>query len=445
MLGREQGGGAEGAWIFEVPAVLFVTSMATFVRSYVLLKLALLALFMMGCLVQAFRRNRVDIHPRILVFYVITSLICIVWSVVGLFNPGSYPMGVVETLRLYVLWSAAFLILYTLLRSGRSLKVMHRAFVLSGILIALINFAGLLDGLAGLGWIPGSVRAALMMNFGIHEGYVQITSHNIGMLFVIVPYLLSLQLRTDAGEANSGLAKLSLVLSLILTAVSGRRALWIAVGLTPLVVLVLSLATGTYGRLRVRARRILVACGAALVIGVAAGAALPTSLQEFGVVQHVQAAFSAEDERTIQKGYLLDAFASRPMLGSGFGAFGGYSRNEDRPWIYELTYHQLLFNMGAIGVIVLGALFGAYLVLLGRLFRLFPDGSAVPFGLLTGFVALLIGSYSNPYLGSFDYLFFIGLLPFLTTFQRGFDDGPEEPGGPVMARAYPDPVPRGLR
>ena len=40
--------------------------------------------------------------------------------------------------------------------------------------------------------------------------------------------------------------------------------------------------------------------------------------------------------------------------------------------------------------------------------------------LLVAFCSLLIGAYSNRYFGSFDLLFFAGLLPYLATFNHGF-------------------------
>src|SRR5207244_3254495 len=135
-------------------------------------------------------------------------------------------------------------------------------------------------------------------------------------------------------------------------------------------------------------------------------------------------------ERTIQKPYLMAGFARAPLLGSGFGAYAGYLRSEERPWTYELTYHRLLFNVGLVGLAVLGALFFTYFVLVFRLLGRFREGSAIPFGLVVGFCSLLIGAYSNPYFGSFDYLFYLGFLPYLSTFRAGFDRP-----GPLLPRA----------
>ena len=61
-----------------------------------------------------------------------------------------------------------------------------------------------------------------------------------------------------------------------------------------------------------------------------------------------------------------------------------------------------------------------YLMMVVRILREHTEHSAIPFGILAGVCGLLGGAYSNPYLRSFDYLFFAGLLPYLSTFRTGF-------------------------
>jgi len=160
------------------------------------------------------------------------------------------------------------------------------------------------------------------------------------------------------------------------------------------------------------------------VLVAAAAPMLPASLQEAGSVRRLVEAFSSADERTIQKPYLLEGFARSPALGVGFGAYAGYLRSAERPWNYELTYHLMLFNLGIVGVAILGTLFAVYFVFVRRLLSQFKDGAAIPFALVVGLCSLCIGAYSNPYFNGFDYLFFIGLLPYLATFRAGFDPAP---------------------
>jgi hypothetical protein len=404
---------------------MFVASIATLVQSYVLVKLFFLALFLVTAIVSvALRKVRLVVHLRLVLFYLWIGVAGIVWAIVGLLHPGNYVQGVFDALRLYVTWSAAFVVLYTLLRAEPSLGLLHAALVLSAILISVINLVGLADQIGSWGLISESVRQELELNVGIYVGYIRITSNNIGPLFLIVPYLLSLQFRADADWSNSMLTKLALVLSLILAAASGRRALWLVVALTPCTILRLSSLTGSYGLIKFAGRRFLLVYAVAAVVGLSVVMLVPQRMPELGFLVHLNEAFSSEDERTIQKPYLIDGFKESPVLGSGFGAYAGYLRNDERPWTYELTYHELLFNMGIVGTAFLGALFFLYFVLVIRLLRRFKDGSAIPFGLLIAFCSLLLSSYSNPYLGSFDYIFFAGLLPYLSTFRQGFYEPP---------------------
>lgn len=408
--------------IAALPAVLLVASMAMFVQAFVAVKLFFLCLFLLSAVVGVALRRKVPVYPPLVVFYLSLSAAGIVWAIVGLLNQGTFELGILDALRLYVIWSVALLILYSLLRSEPSLGLIHASLVLSGVLISTINLVALADQIGGWGLIPEDVRNDLELRIGIHEGYVQITSHNIGMLFIIVPYLLSLQFRTDAARANTWLTKLALTMCLILTALSGRRGLWLVAALTPCLILVLSIATRSHRTIRAGATRLLRAYTIAVVVVVGLVVARPESIPEIGYVSHVREAFSAEDERTIQKPYLIDAFMESPIIGSGFGAFAAYLRDFERPWMgYELSYYQLLFNVGIVGLTVLVVLFAAYLLQVTILLRRFKDGSAIPFGLLVGFCSLLIGAASNRYFGSFDYLFFVGLLPYLATFRRGFD------------------------
>lgn len=144
--------------------------------------------------------------------------------------------------------------------------------------------------------------------------------------------------------------------------------------------------------------------------------------QDVGAISHLKQAFSSEDGRTIQKPFLVDGFLESPVFGSGFGAAAVYVRDNERPWAgYELTYYQMLFNLGTVGVLFLGALFSFYFGMVVRLIRKFKKGATVPFALLVAYCSFFVGAYSNPYFGSFDLLFFVGLLPFLSTFQSGFD------------------------
>lgn len=405
-----------------VPGILLVAAMATFAESFRILRLSLLMLFVLASAIDILRGKTLLIHSSLVSFYLWMCVAAITWALVGLMHSSNYVLGVFDALRLYVIWSFVFLLLFSLFRSVMTFKNIHVAFVASGILISLINFVGLTDQIANWGLIPAGILEALELRVGIHDGYIQITSRNIGPLFFIVPYLIALQFRADAKGTNSAFTKLSLLLSVLLVAVSGRRALWLVVALTPCAILLLAYLTNSRDLIRSRARGFLAAYSVAVVLVLGASSVLVPRLQEVGYVRHFTDAFLLEDERSIQKHFLLDAFKESPLIGSGFGAYGGYVRSEERPWTYELTYLQMLFNLGFVGTVAVGGCFAIYVRSVIRLLKRFRDQSAIPFGLLVGVGALLFGAISNPYLSSFDFMFLVGLLPYLSTFRRGFNE-----------------------
>jgi hypothetical protein len=407
------------------PAILSIVSMATLVRTYMVIKLFFLVVFLLAFLVNAYlRRARIEVYPRLISFYCWIGLAGLVWAFVGLLHYRNYIDGALDALRLYVMWSVAFVVLFTFLRATSSLDIMHKAIVMAGIVIPAINLVGLYDQFNGGGIISEGIWEEMEMEVGLGNGYLQFNSINISTMFVIAPYLLSLQLRSDAGKSNSLLTKLALVLSLVLVVLSGRRALWIVVALTPCTVLLMSRLTDSYGLIKRGGKRVLLASAVAGVVGLGAVLIIPEGALDgeyMGAINRLKQAFSPDDERTIQKPYLIDAFKESPVFGSGFGATASYIRSDVRPWRYELTYYQMLFNLGIVGVALLITLFSIYFLFVVRLLRQFKNRSVIPFALLIGFCSLVVGAYSDPYFGGFDTLFFAGLLPYLSTFQQGFD------------------------
>lgn len=397
-------------------AVLFLCAIMSFPRSFVVAKLICLSIFLLVHLADCLWNRRFRISYRILAFYAFVAMGGMIWSLIGLAQSGE-PQAAVEALRLYVAWGAAYCLIVTVLRNGDGLKYLHSAIVLSGPLIAAVNIFGVYDQYAGLGIFTADLRKELSLNIGFHEGYVQVTSHNIGSLLFIGPYLIAIQFCNNTRELNGKLTKLSLAICLIMAALSGRRALWLGLAMTPLIIAFIAFSSGSLRMIRPAAQKLIVAMGGGVVFAAIMLLTINTQPGESGnaTLDHVQAAFSAQDERTIQGGYLISAFIDQPILGSGFGAYAGYLRNYERPWLYELTYSQLLFNSGIVGVLYWFILAGVYFFLSCRVIRENINYSGQPLCLIVGLAGILIGAYSNPYLASFDFLIFVAMLPYVSS------------------------------
>jgi O-antigen ligase len=96
----------------------------------------------------------------------------------------------------------------------------------------------------------------------------------------------------------------------------------------------------------------------------------------------------------------LTAFAGKPLFGYGLGASvpTGYYRAADRPYLFELQYHQLLFTSGLAGLLLVAAAGVAAWVGIRRAARACTEHVPVLVASATGAAALLIVNASNPYL-----------------------------------------------
>ena len=116
--------------------------------------------------------------------------------------------------------------------------------------------------------------------------------------------------------------------------------------------------------------------------------------------------------RVSQASELIKGFSQNPIFGSGIGGTVQVIRNFERPWVYELTYHQMIFNFGLFGISILVIIFANCFY---RIRSNVSHGVIYPIQLQAmtcGISFLMIGAISNPYLGSFDFLVWIGILPF---------------------------------
>jgi len=331
---------------------------------------------------------------------------------VGSVNGGE-TAGIIGNLRLYVLWSLAFCVFYHLLMCGNAFLVFHKSIVVSGIIIFLINTFAVINHVLDFGFIPISIIKDMNMFVGIHEGYVQITSRNIGSLFLITTYLIAIQFQKSPIFLNNWQAKISLLLCLIVVALSGRRALWLIMPMVPFFIITLALITSTYNK--IGNKNILLVFVLCCFTFVVTASYLVLNGNSDATIKHVENAFSSSDIRTSQSTELIDGFMEYPFFGSGFGVSVGTIRSKDTPWLYELTYHQKLFNFGFIGSVILGVLLIVYLIESIRYISQGNKNYGIAFSLLLGLIAQFIGAYSNPYFGSFDFLLPLGILPLLSS------------------------------
>jgi hypothetical protein len=121
----------------------------------------------------------------------------------------------------------------------------------------------------------------------------------------------------------------------------------------------------------------------------------------FGTVSASDSLKSASDLlRAAQTKELLSAWGNQPVFGSGFGAVlpDGFVRSTEKPWMFELQYHDLLFTMGLVGfALVLAALWCAW-VGIRRAAAANPEHLPAIVATTVAAASMLIANATNPYL-----------------------------------------------
>jgi hypothetical protein len=388
-------------------------------RSHLEIKLLALIFLAVLFIINIINGNLIKINKNILYFYCAIASIGLIWSLIGIINSNNLN-GVFDFFRLYFLWSLIFIFLLTNIKINGGLDLVHNSIVASGIIISAINFIGLTDYYFGTSIFSSDFLTKINFIAGFHEGYVQITSHNIGSLFFLTPYLFCYNLQNYLHKKKSMWALLSLILCVSISTLSGRRALWICIFLTPIIffciVIFLKNKKSLYLKLIFKISIIFLIKLIVLfyLLNIYYGD------QITGTVEHLLLAFSAGDERSLQSQPLLNGFYKNMFYGSGFGGQIDYIRSELQPWMFELTYHQILFNFGILGVAFILIIFIRYLYLSLKLIQE-KDNPIVEISIIAGLLSFMLGSYSNPYFASFDFLLYIGMLPLVASYYSGFN------------------------
>ncbi|WP_454778471.1 hypothetical protein [Georgenia muralis] len=212
------------------------------------------------------------------------------------------------------------------------------------------------------------------------------------------------------------------VLAVLAAVLAGRRAVLVTTILAP--VLYLALARVLHGRsggpvrvpvgLAIAAPVLLVA--GYLTWGTAAFVRARAALTDVayvytGIGEGSGSKAGGDALRVAQSGQMFDAWGERPFLGNGLGAaIPGYRRNDEQPWMFELQYHQLLFDGGLIGVALLAVAAVIVAAATVRTARRLPEHQ--PVIAVTGVTALgmLLSNASNPYLQAPAHWWAVALL-----------------------------------
>ena len=354
-------------------------------------------------------KKKVPVHlnKEVRDYCILTYFVAVYGFLIGMVrgNPGVFPC-----MPFYLIWPILFLYFIIRCNTLDHLKVLLKTLVYGGFVVAVFNFILIVNAFVLHIGALDAIGTALGCMFNIQEGFAEYFSpsgnHLAYVLFFCVSLLL---LRPETLGIKNKYLYLCILFSVVDILISNRRAMWLAIGLLPLI-LVIVLSLLPYHK-KVIAKVGVITIFAGLVIGVV----LFYFLDFDYVTNEFLSAFdfSGENdsnlERTLQGRSLWNDFLSRPIFGSGMGLVSEYIRTPDAPWGYELTYNYVLAAYGIVG-------FGIYSMAIIWIYvkSIKLSKSSIEYATflipqVLGLAVLLFISASNPYIATFDFVWAIYL------------------------------------
>lgn len=406
-----------GVALVPVGAVLLFMILAyPMVLSLLYIKAALFGVLLVVAALKMFVRGRVPIRRG---FVIWTLLLCVVAFLFFLYGalvnlPNAWHEG-----QVYFLWPAIYLVLLSLVVTEDALLVVYRVMIFSSIYIGVY---GLIYSMQQFGLIP-AYKIVNLLSFGdiqgvgLHGDYMQVLIAGLNSLPFLFPFVLTLlfvSYNSPTRPVGRKWLWLSLGLQLALILISGRRALWVVVIASPVLLYLLRVThVGVRFNFRVFGYSVL---GIGLFVTLSIGL---SSLNWGFDISNVWGVFSKAFDfsagagesnviRADQLHVLLTGWESSPVFGYGFGTHpAALIRSVTDPWSYELFYLALLYHVGLVGVAI-------YVVAVLWLLKTAVHTARAVIGAnwfvlpcVMGLLGTLIATTTNPYLDRFDGLWMV--------------------------------------
>lgn len=373
-----------------------------------LLKAILIATLLFLMLLEALLgRREIHLHKSIVGLTVFYALLGLLFVAIGVINNAP---GAVFSALIYVVWPMVYIVFVGRFSSPKYLLNLQRLLVIGAIAIGLVIINQLLFS---LGVLPESLRIVITQYQDIvfYEGYTQMRLYAISTLVYLAPYFIA-ALMIGRNSNNRFVARkwlwLALFFSIFGIFMSGRRAgLLNIVFAVPITLLLISFQPK--GRKLRITRRGIAAFG---FLAILSGLILAVMTNVLGWRLDEQILFvlssfdsSVEFVRFDQLNALLSGWLQSPIWGWGLGSYTEVViRNDARPWMYELQYAQLLFQMGFVGFLAYTA--GVVWLCVKGIEMMRMDkilGSHVA-PVLVGCICFLFANATNPYLQAYGHL-----------------------------------------
>lgn len=374
-------------------------------RSHAIIKLPfMIALLIIATLFVLSKKKSIYITKSMLIFCFLFLLFGIYGISMGVLK-GASLVAISDYSRLYIIWGIVYSLFAISLSNTDYFKIIFNVIFLANFMIALYNLLIFFNAI-NITNFQFLYELDQQSRIGLHEGYIQITSHNLGTLTFTTPFLINLYLNRE--KKDSGLL-INIICSIVVIFLSGRRILLLNLLITPLIILAIKLLSQKKS-LKINFTYIRKTLFTICIFSF--GILLLRSLGfiDFKVFfQRFFQEFNSETSaRAIQIKQFMKGIENNFFLGTGFGFGVDYVRDQLKPWSYEVILLSMLFNTGVLGFSIY--LCSIFISIKSAISIIKYEDSPYMSSLLVGYISFFIANFTNPYLASFDFTWILFIV-----------------------------------
>ena len=356
------------------------------------------------------------LSKSLLVFYLLWSVYVLFTLIVGIVFHNQQG-GLADIVKVGIFNYGLYVFIISFLLYEVSLSTIIKTIYCSSVYIGVFNIL-----LFGCSFLHISTAVFQKLDptamVGLHQGYSHIVATNMSTYMLIYPLILFFLGNETVTNLKYKWKLFAVVVSSVAMLLSGRRIIW--------GVLLFSVFMYMLFLIRDFKRFLQYTIVASFLLLIAFVFLTQKKIISIdGLIERMTMAFAGIDEfgsenvRNVQGDYLIQGFLESPIVGNGAGAvIENFYRNYTKPWIFELSYHLVLFQSGIVGAFLYLL---ALLYVLYRVISIKSVNNWMFWTVLVSFICVIVANATNPYFSSsFDFHMYI-FLPLLLSEYMGMD------------------------
>lgn len=354
----------------------------------------ILILLILGIVIFQLRNNKLMISNKIVYWFLLYLVLNTFFLSIGGFKNADI-IGQLAPLK--IIWPILYFFSFVCFTSIKKVNVnLDKVFfVLSMVIPLFLLVTFYLDSL------PAFLSIFFPYTKTYYAGFVDYFSPAITSLFFLGTYSISRVISNNEGKFSKFIIPTLIILwtSFII----GRRALLVLIFLSPIIYLFLQLVTK-----KIKIQLFLKMLFITLLMILLVYFILIFNNTDLRILEVIKGNdVFLDNARSSQFLSLIKGWGQNPILGAGFGMNADVVRSSSYLGAYELSYVALLFQTGLIGLLLYLSLYIWIIVKLISIYKKTESSYVLSFCI--GAIAIFLANFSNPYIDSFDGLWFIFL------------------------------------